>query len=279
MKMIRRLVVRGALVLAAVAVIGAVGLWLYLDWLTQAAVQRGVTYATDTATTVEQASLAPWAGRLGVERVTVANPKLKGEAQFQSSHFLSLSRGTFELDWSTAFTETVRTPKLVVNALHQQLTRQRVHYYHGIILERLEQLGGEQRPADARKFVIDSIRIKNVSVTLHGYPGGRRTVELSQPIELKNVGSDTEKGVIVGEVTGVIIQAVLKSLLTDITGLPKDLTGKLEGMLEQLNSLDKLGEQLLNGASQVLPGLSDLFGNQDDKSKNGQNQQKREGAR
>jgi hypothetical protein len=256
LKWLRRL-----LLLVGLGVVLTVGGgYAYLDWLTQAAVEQGAGYATGTRAEVAEADLAPWAGRLGVQEVTVANPKLPGGGSFQSPHFFKLGEGRFALDWSTLFSETVHMPELVLNNLHLHLERRGGTSNHQIILDRLEKLTESDRPTEARKYVIDRLLVENVTVTLRGYPGGRRTVNLSQPIELKNIGSNTDKGVLASEVTAVVMQAVFKSILVDVASLPKDLVRDVGGMLQDLKGLDELGQQILKQTGQMLPDIGDLFG-------------------
>jgi len=253
---------RIALIVVVALALLAGGTYWYFDSLTRRAVSEGVTYATRTPTTVDEASLSPWAGRLGVSGVTVANPALDGKRSFSTPHFLKLGEGRFAFDWATAFSETMRMPELVIQDLDLYLEQQGDQSNHQIILERVKRLAGpeKKRPDKAQKFVIDHILIKNVTVTLRGYPGGDREVNLAQPIELKDVGSETEKGVIAAEVTGVILQAVFKSVLVDVASLPESLISEMGPMLENLQGFDPLGEQLLEETGQVWPGIGDILG-------------------
>jgi hypothetical protein len=252
-----KLLLRSGLGLVLVVLLALLVTWIYLDWITQAAVEQGASYATGTTTTVHGVEVAPWAGRLGVRDVTVANPALSGEASFDSPFFLKLGQGRFAVAWDTAFSETIRLPELTLRELSLHLERKAGTSNHQIIREHLEKLSGpdKKRPEDARQFVIDRILIENVQITLHGYPGGQRTVKLSHPIELQNVGSNTDKGVVAAEVTGLILQSVFKSMLADAAKLPKALLGEVAGLLDKLRGLGDLGKQLFEDTGELLPDL------------------------
>jgi len=262
-----KLLLRFAVVLVLlVAVLGA-GAYLYLDRITAAVVEQGAGYATGTTTTVDSASVLLTKGRLGVHDVQVANPKLPEGGAFASPYFLKLGQGQFALDWSTAFDRTIRLPELTLDKLTLHLERKSGTSNHAIIRKRLEKLTGpdKKRPEDARQFVIDRILIKNVTITLHGYPFGKRTLNLRHPIELKDVGSDTESGVVAAEVTGVIVDAVFRSILADAGHFPEQFVQEVGSLFQKLKGFGDFGKQLLKDTGELLPGV----GESSDEKENG----------
>lgn len=259
----KKIIVRSLIALLVVLALALVGGYWYLDTITGEAVEQGAAYATGTKTTVAAAQVDLMGGRLGVSGVTVDNPKLPEGGSFDSPWFLKLGQARFAVQWNTVLAKTIRLPEVTFENLKLHLERKSGTSNHEIIRSRIKELMGpeKKRPEDARQYMIDKIRIEDVTIVLHGYPGGKRTLNLSEPIELNDIGTDTAKGVVAAEVTSLIVEAVFRSMIKDVANLPKMLVNDVGDVLKNLENIDEFGKKLFESTGELLPD----FGNDKDK--------------
>ena len=241
MKKLRRML----LVLVVIVLLALVGGYLYLDQITRSVIERGAAYATQTDASVRASSLAPWSGKLHVREATIDNPAPEQGPAFESPYFLSLGQGSLDLDWPSTLKKTVHLETVTLRDLTLHLERRDGQANYQIILRNLRRLTDpDQQPEDARKFVVDRLRLEDIRVSLRGFPGGERTLELP-PIELTDVGAK-RGGAVAAEITGLIIESLVKSMLSDVVQLPRALTGDLLKLVPDLGGLERLGRQIFD---------------------------------
>ncbi len=294
MKMLMRLVV----VLVILAVVLVAALFFYVDSLAKTAIERGGTHALGVETTLSSADVGIMGGTFGLAGLNVANPP-----DFDGERFLALGHGDVTVSLATLRDDIVRLPTLALGDLDLSLERKAGKANYDVILANLKRLETGDPPktpsdGDGRKFVIQEVVISDIDVTVDLVPLGGSLTRVDVPIEeirLKDVGSESDTGVLLSELISIVMKAVFASVLeagADL--LPADLLNDLGGHLEQLESLTSLGVdvaataqgQLMDvtgeveaavsevgkgvqeagkAAEDALKGIGDLFGEKKDK--------------
>ena len=129
-----------------------------------------------------------------------------------------------------------------------------------MILENLKRLESDKpvdKDAQGKRFIINDLHIQNVIVHVDML-GGRELTKLNVPIDeirLRNVGSGSKRGVLLSELSSVIIKAILTTAAERGGGIiPEDVVSDLKSRLAQLEGLEriadveKFGELLKPGA-------------------------------
>lgn len=250
----------GVLVALLVLVIAA---FIYLDRITQRAIEVGATYATGVETTLGSANLAPFYGELLLQDMVIANPP-----GFKSDHFLSLGRGEVAVTLPTLMQEQVVIPRLHLDGLSLNLEKHDGQANYQVILEHLKQLRGQpqeqQADSPGKRYVIEEVVVTDVVVSAAVLPsiGEPKALVVRIPqIRLTQVGSDSSGGVVMSQLSGVLMQAVLESVITQAgQALPAAITDGLRSGMEGLGQLG--GFVVQSAGDQVAQVLAQVSGDQ-----------------
>ena len=163
---------------------------------------------------------------------------------------------------------TVELPHLKLDTIDVRLEKKDGQTNYNTILENLKKVSGsgdETKPApkptegEGKKFVITDLSIRNVTVHVDLLGGGdalgaltKVTIPIDE-VKLQNVGKTGSgvggTGVSMGELTGIIVQAVLAAAVEKGKGLiPGDILGDLSGRLASLGDLSNLDLKVLGDA-------------------------------
>ena len=207
MKKIKRLIV--GLVVLLVVVVVAVVLWI--DHIAKAGVETGATYALGVNTTVDSVDVGVLTGGVQMDALNVANPQGYG-----SDHFLRLGKGKVAVSLGSLMNETVILPELTLAGISMNLERRGAKGNYQVILDNLKKFESQEaaepepdEPKQGKKFVIEKVDISDVQVQVELLPIGGDATRLPvriERIELKNVGSDSDGGVLLSELTGILIR-------------------------------------------------------------------------
>lgn len=293
--------IAGAVVI--IAVLLAVGLYLYADSVAKTAVERGGTYATGVETTVDGVSLGIMSGEAGLNDLTIANPP-----GFERDYFLKLQEADVAVGLGTLMSDTVRVPRLHLTGIDLNLERTGEKPNYQVILDNLERLSSEEEPAppeqeEAQQWIIEELQVRDVHViaTVRGLAAETQTVEVTLPeIVLADVRSESLAelqgqvlkqiltaviqqagqqlpGIMLNELTagvgriGDLGQATL-SRVADVTHIVGDLGGKageaVEGAREQVEGVGKEADKAIRG---VTEGIGGLLGGKKDKADDEEN--------
>jgi hypothetical protein len=195
--------------------------------------------------------------------LNVANPD-----GFDTPHFLSLGAGGVAVSLGTLRKETVRLPLLAMADLDVNLERRVGKANYKVIMENLKRLESGDKPADqsgeGKRFIVDEIDIRNVTVNVDLLPVGGEATRVIVPIEeikLADVGSDSDKGVLLTELSSVLVKAILTAAVQNGGGvIPADVLGDLQSQLAKLESLGDMGIELLAGAEGQLKEITGQLG-------------------
>lgn len=261
MKLVKRLIL--AVILLIVLVV--VGVFFYIDSIAKAGIEKGATYAMGVDTKLDNISLGIFSGKFGMDKLNVANP-----AGFSSPHFFSLGRGEVDVSIGQLMGEKVQVARIMFKDIDVHLERAKGQSNYAVIMDNLKKLESKsdttvkEESGTQKKFVIELIDIQNINVHVNMAPelGQLTKLDINIPaLSLKGIGSDTEGGALLADVSDVVIKAIIQAVVAK-GGLPADLMGDLQGRLAQLENLDKIGMEM---AGKVIDDATKKIGAEIDK--------------
>lgn len=243
MKKIKRLLIAVVLLL----VVAVVAVFFYIDAIAKAGIEKGATYALGVETTLDGVSLGIFKGKFGMDQLSVKNP-----AGFSSPHFFALGRGEVEVTIQQLMGEKVQVVRIAFKDIDVHLEKSKGKTNYAVIMENLKKLESkseetvEQESGTSKKFVIELVDIQNINVHVNLVPeiGDLTKLDIKIPaLTLKGIGSDTEGGALLADVSDVILKAIIQAVV-DKGGLPADMLGDLQGHLAKLENLDKFAVEV-----------------------------------
>ena len=182
--MIKKLgLVAGALVVVLVAIVMLV--FMSIDSIAKAAIERGSTYALGVQTTLGSADIGILSGEFAMFGLDVANPD-----GFESDHFLQLGEGFLAVSLGSLREDTVEVPTLALTGIDINLEKRDGKANYKIITDNLKRFesedpGDQGAQADAgepgKRFVVHEIIIRDVNVKVDI---GLTRMEVPMPILL-----------------------------------------------------------------------------------------------
>lgn len=150
-------------------------------------------------------------------------------------------------------------PLLVLQGIDVNLEWSNRATNYGVVLGNLRrrQSGGPPPPGEpgtGRRFIIDRLVIEDVTTRMRVAPlGGELTTkEVKIPeIRLSGVGSGSDQGVLLAELTGVVVTAILRAVAEKGGGLPGELASTLRG---GLSGLERIPAEVLGEAGKAAVG-------------------------
>jgi len=247
--MIKKLIL--LVVVLAVLVIGAlVFAVMRIDSIARRGVEVAGTRATGVATTLDNITISLFGGSVNLKGLELANP-----SGYDSEYFMNLGKGDAAVSLGTLMEDKVVVPKVHLDGIEVNLEKKGGKANYEVILENMKQEEKSAPPPDqapGKKFVIEELLITNVKVHAAMLPlgGSLSKVEVEIPeIRLQNVGSDSDNGVLLQEVSSTVIKAVMMAIAKKGAGiLPDSIIGGLEGGLAGLEDLSATGMQVAGQA-------------------------------
>ncbi len=258
MKILIRLVI--AVVLLIIVAVAAA--FYFVDAIAKRAIESGGTYALGVSTTLGSADVGILSGDFSMKGLNVANP-----AEFKTSHFLNLGEGGVAVDFGTLRQETVTLPKFTLRSVDVNLEKSGGKSNYNVILDNVRRLQSGSAPSSSeggKRFIVKDLLIEDVRIHADLLPIGGEATRLNfeiPEIKLSNVGSDTDRGLLLSELSGVIVQAVLQAVVEKGGPLlPPEMLGDLNGSLQQLKSLGDLGINLAADPAKALGDIASKAG-------------------
>jgi len=247
-----------AIVAVVLAVVIAVPL-LYVDSIAKGALESGASETFGTKTTLGSVRLGLITGRVGVRNLRVSNPE-----GWQAKHFFTIGGGRFGVNIQQFLEDEVEVPELVLEDVYVSLEKSAGGSNYDTILSHMQK--GPPPPPDAnpKRFVIRDVRIRDVEADLRFDAPGPVDKELKvliPEIRLRNLGSNTEGGMLVSQVWGTVMRAVLAAVVREGGGvagfITRDLAGGLAGLgggvpIEVVGDVTKIGSDLAEGAGRTV---------------------------
>lgn len=246
MKWIRRLIF---LVILLVVLLG-VGMF-YADDLAKTGIEKGGSDALGVPTTVESCDVGFFSTSFGLENLDIANPE-----GFGDDEFLHLGRGKVEVSATSLMSDKIEVPLLELSEIRVNLIHGADGSNYGKIMENLEKFQGqpEEDKGEGKRFVVEKILVKDVVVKVVPMKELFTTVSIPiDEIELKDVGSDSDKGVLLSDLAGILVESILTQASLD-SKMPAMVSGALKGQLGKLSGLKDAGVQMLDGLGKQIGG-------------------------
>ena len=239
MKILIRLAVAGfALLVAAVAVF-----FFYMDVIASSAIEKGASYALGVETNVGFVRILPLRGSIRISSLSVDNPP-----GFESRRMIELGDARASVDTGTLRSELIEVPSFVLRDVDVSLEKQGKTTNYGTVLgnlKRFEKTDSKPAPSETeggvpgKRYVIRELLIQDL--TAHVVRSkelgslGKLDVEIPE-IRVQNVGAGNAKGVLMSELTNIIMKAIFTAILKN-GNLPDLLTGDLRSSLRGLSSV------------------------------------------
>jgi len=237
------------LVLVVLVVIAGIVVAFSMDGIAKSSIENGATSALGVKTSVRDMDVAIIGGECKLEGLQVANPQ-----GFRGDHFLTLETGRVVVSLGSLLEKQVVIPTLDLADIDVKLEMKDGKTNYSVILENLSKSKPEKKPAEdeGKKFIINDTSIRNVSVDLDMVPAGGELTKLTlkiPEIRLKEIGSGSGKGVVISELSGIIVRAILEAVAKKGAGqIPATILADLETGLEQVRILGDLGIELIDEA-------------------------------
>jgi hypothetical protein len=271
----KKKVLLGVLLIPVVLVVGA---WVFLDQIARRAVEIGGEQAMGVPTALDGITLKPLRGEGSLEGLKISNPK-----GFETPFFMNLSNGSAALDMGSLFKDTVVMKTIDLDGLEAHLEKTSQGSNYGVIIDNMkkgEEAAKTEEPG--KKFLVQTVVVRNIRV--HAEIALGQTVHLNiDEVRLEEVGSDTGSGVIMSQLMGTIVKAVLAAIVEQgaelIPGIAKDLgsgLGKLGAVGAKVTVkvagkavkvLEGVGKAAGGVAKDAIKGIGGIFGGDDEEDK------------
>ncbi len=254
MKRIKKLVAA-----AGVAVVVLIiSLLLGIDYLAKVGVEQGGTYALGVKTTLDSMDVGIFSGSVEMANLTVVNPP-----GFDTPHFLTLGAGRVAVSLRSLMGDKVVVPELTLSGLSINLERKGKLANYNTIFAALKKFESAEQSSssevkEGKRFVIEKVTIEDVEVQVDLLPIGGKLTRLPvmiERIELENVGTDSDRGVLMGDLIDILIKAVLEAVLQKSGDLfPGDIAAELQQGLAGLAGLGSTSVQLVGDVTTRVGG-------------------------
>lgn len=246
----KKVILAALVVVVLLAVVAA----LSIDGIARRAVEYASTQTLGVETTLHSFKLRLLRGEVSMSDLKVDNPQ-----GFNSASFLTLGLGQVQVAPTSLLKPTVVVPRLNLERIEMNLEKKGNQANYDVILKHLKSQDQQDKNAQpGKKFIINDLTIRNVTVHVDLLPlpgmGGKLTrMDVAIPeIQLKNIGSNSNQGVVLAEVTNQVTKAILTAVVKKTGGVlpPEIATGLSEG-LAQLKDVSKLGMQVTGEAGKA----------------------------
>ena len=243
-----------ALLIVVVLVIG-----LFADHIIKAGIEKGGSYALDVDTQVETVDLSLLSGNLTIDGLQVANPEgFKREYLMKS--------GTFDVGVrpGSLLSDTIEVSHFELDGLELNIEQKLSGSNVSEILDNLKRFESdeepepaEEEPSEGKKVAVSTIVIKDVTARFYLLPELSPvpiTVRIPE-MELENVTSEDEGGIMVARLVSRLVPAILAGVIEQAgdavpTGFLNDLDGQVGDAAKALGGqAAKLVGQLSAGES------------------------------
>lgn len=179
-----------------------------------------------------------------MKKLAVANPEGYGDGKF-----LEVGEGACEVSAKSLLGDKIHVPAVDLSGIRLLMVQDVGGSNYAKILDNLDKFQGESDPqSEGKRFVIDRLTVKDTVVKVQPAPKlGIAAISIPVgTIELKNVGSESDRGVLLGDLAGILVEAILKraSVSADLPGM---IRATLQGKLPHLSGLADAGVKALEG--------------------------------
>ena len=257
----------GLLILLVAAVAAAA---FSIDRIVSEGIERGGSYALGVPTRVGFVRLRLLDGGFRLRGLRVANPP-----GFDEPHFLRLGSAAVDVDLGSLRQDVVEVPLFALDGIDVALEREGSKTNYEAILQNLERFESGEAPieekrsqpeegepsATQKRFIVKQIVISDVNALLEwsGVASDETALKVSIPeIRLRDIGADNAQGVVMAELTDIIVKAILGAIAQHGTNLPGAVLGSLRSGVGALSSVPievvaDVGNKAVETISEAVP--------------------------
>ncbi|MDJ0847333.1 MAG: hypothetical protein QNK04_03025 [Myxococcota bacterium] len=249
----RKLAIRGVAALVALLLLLVGGVALYSNEIVGTAIERGATYALGVDTRVGFVRLRLLPGDFTLRSLRIANP-----AGFDEPYFLDMSRAWIAVERESLRQPVVRIPSFELEGIDVALERRGQATNYGVITSNLKRFESgdpvDAPPEDAgseTRFIVDRLTIRDVDahVEWNQLASNATGVGVHIPeITLTDIGAHNAQGVVMSELTGIVLKAILGAVARYGTNLPAAISG---GLQAGLGGLTRVPGVVVSGAGRT----------------------------
>lgn len=221
-----------------------------------AAVEQHTSHALGVPAQLDRARVNLLTGGVRLTVLQVDNPQ-----GFPSMHFKRIGDTDGRIRLTTLLDEIIELPRLTLSEIELHLDRREGVGNYERILDHYLRVG-RHVDVEPRRYVIRELVLRDIVVHLDLLPEVGEVARLSVPIEeirLTDVGTEADGGVMLQEVAGVVVQALLAAVLEragqELPGVvARELASRL-GRMPEIQRIREIGEDLLEDPEGVLRDL------------------------
>ncbi len=240
-----RLLVRLGLALLLLVGLALGSVWWRLDALAERVIERGASERLGVVTEIRSLLLRPISGILSLRGLSIENPP--GYA----GSFLVVERTRADLDVTTLRREVIEVREISLDGVEVTLEQAHGGSNYDAIVSKL----GEGTPSAGSagpSVRVRDVYVRNITAHLRLAPAPPLTVQIPE-IHLQALGGPG--GASSGEITALVVRAILTSVATEVPGVPLALAGRLLrglGISGAAELLREAGERGLDAARDAL---------------------------
>lgn len=216
----KKILIRGVIVLAVVAVVAVVGFVLFLGNIVKAGVETVGPKLTKTTVALDKASFSLLAGRMTLDGLVVGNPE-----GFKTPSAIKVGELTLRVKPGSVLSDVIEIDELTIVSpeitYEQALSGNNINKLLANVNESTAAIvGTTDQPADPaaeKRFKVKVIRVTGAKVNASATLMGGTALTLPLPdITLENIGT-AGNGVTAGELTGEVLKQVLAGVTKAVT--------------------------------------------------------------
>ncbi len=252
--LIKRLV-KLILAMVVVAIVAVVLAIVYIDSLAKAGVEIGGKQALGVETKVESVSIGLLSGTASLENLSMAEPP-----GFKAPHFMKLEKGYVRVSLTSLRSDLVEVPRLELTGIDIYMEKNDEGQANYDIIfgnqKKQETQPKTEEAEEGKKFIIEEIIIRNVTVHADVLPVGKPLLVEVPEIILNDIGTGGENGVGMAEVVNIVLKAIWASAIANGKQvLPDDV---LNGMSTGLGGLKSLSDSGVTVAGDMGVKIADI---------------------
>ncbi len=241
------------LILGVIVLVGAVS-WLFIDPIAKAGVEKGAGFALGVETSVDDLDLSLISGDLTMDGLTISNPE-----GFKSPHLMRYEHFELNLQPGSVFSDTIVLEKFQMDGLEVNIDQKLTKNNISVILDNLKKFESEdkEKSPSQKKLQLDHLLINNVVANVHVLSGREDSKPITikiDKIELKDVTTGQDDGILISDLTAKIVVAVINAIVENgEVNIPDDLNKSLKaGLADTKKALESAADDLLKKASAEL---------------------------
>ncbi|GEM_PF-2705765 len=245
MKILKKVLIIAVIVI----VVGVLMVYFAMNSIVRRAIETGAGNALGTKTSLGSAAVHPFAGKVTLVSLEIANPE-----GFQTGEFLTMKKGAVDVAMGSLLSDPVVVEEISIESPVLTIERKDLTTNLNVILDNLSKnaKGTETKEKETGKgkgFKIKHLLVKDAKAKFLLVGQEPVTIELGD-IEMKDLGTGEDNGIKMGVVTLVILTRLAQEVVVDSAGqIPADV---LKGMDSAVKDASKAAGEIAGALQKTL---------------------------